>query len=52
MGNSPVNDLLGIAVGHLFYFLVDVLPQTQGRHFLATPAFLSAPRPLLRSLPC
>jgi hypothetical protein len=26
LGNSPYNDLLGIIVGHLYYFLADVYP--------------------------
>ena len=40
MGNSPVNDLVGLAVGHLFFFLTYVLPQTKGTHILKTPQFL------------
>lgn len=32
--------LLGIAVGHLFYFLVDVLPDLHDIDLLTTPQFL------------
>eukprot|EP01082_Thalassiosira_pseudonana_P004719 g4348.t1 g4348 contig15:842547-843389(-) len=40
MGN-PYGDLLhGIAVGHLFYFLVDVVPIVYGKDVLHTPQFL------------
>ena len=40
MGNSPIMDLLGLAMGHLFFFLVYVLPQTKGTTLLRTPQFL------------
>ncbi|TRZ02221.1 hypothetical protein DNTS_030444 [Danionella cerebrum] len=40
LGNSIVIDLLGIGVGHIYYFLEDVFPyQPGGRKLLATPAF-------------
>lgn len=29
-GNSPAVDLMGIAVGHVYYFLEDVYPHTRG----------------------
>jgi Derlin-2/3 len=32
--------LHGLAVGHLFYFLADVVPQVYGKDFLVTPLFL------------
>ncbi|CAN0186222.1 unnamed protein product [Hapterophycus canaliculatus] len=32
--------LLGIAIGHLFYFLVDVLPDLHDIDLLQTPQFL------------
>ena len=35
-------DVLGILVGHLFYFLTDTYPRTSGRHLLPTPGFLKA----------
>jgi len=40
LGQSPVSDLLGLAVGHLYYFLEDVYPNITGRKILKTPTFL------------
>jgi Derlin-2/3 len=40
LGNSPYNDLLGIIVGHLYYFLADVYPAQTGRQPLKTPYWL------------
>ena len=43
LGNSPAVDLVGIAVGHLYFFLDDVFPYTRagrGRRPLRTPAWL------------
>lgn len=41
MGGMPVQEIVGIVVGHLYFFLVDVLPaQMGGRQVLSTPAFL------------
>lgn len=38
---APFNDMLhGLAVGHLYYFLVDVVPQVYGKDILVTPHFL------------
>jgi len=46
MGNSPVFDLMGIAAGHVYYFLQDVLPNSEGawggKRLLYTPGFLSS----------
>ncbi|KAK3825586.1 MAG: Derlin [Benniella sp.] len=39
----PKGDLMGIAVGHIYYFLEDVWPKEQasgGRRYLQTPSFL------------
>jgi hypothetical protein len=36
-GTSAFNPLLGIGVGHLYYFLVDVLPDQYGKEPLFTP---------------
>jgi len=33
-------DLLGIAAGHIFFFLVEVFPDTYGRVLLKTPRIL------------
>eukprot|EP00030_Apusomonadida_sp_AF-17_P002515 a339990_138.p1 GENE.a339990_138~~a339990_138.p1 ORF type:complete len:222 (+),score=64.16 a339990_138:35-667(+) len=41
MGQSLWPDLLGIVVGHLFYFFDDVYPQTSGLHLVATPRFVA-----------
>jgi len=43
LGNSPVIDLIGIGVGHIYFFLEDVLPAIpagRGRRLLATPSIL------------
>jgi Derlin-2/3 len=40
MGNPYFNLLHGLAVGHLYYFLVDVFPQVYGKDLLVTPNFL------------
>jgi Derlin-2/3 len=38
LGNSPIPDLLGICAGHVYFFLVEVLPlKYPGRRFLNTP---------------
>ncbi|GCC34514.1 hypothetical protein chiPu_0012988, partial [Chiloscyllium punctatum] len=43
LGNSVIVDLLGIAVGHIYYFLEDVFPnQPGGVRLLVTPGFLKA----------
>ena len=39
-GNSPVPDLCGLAVGHVYYFLVEVLPLKYGRSFVSTPGWV------------
>mmetsp|Transcript_9991 Transcript_9991/g.13188 ORF Transcript_9991/g.13188 Transcript_9991/m.13188 type:complete len:280 (+) Transcript_9991:163-1002(+) len=40
MGGNPMDMLHGMAVGHLYYFLADVVPQVQGKDILVTPQFL------------
>lgn len=41
LGNSVSVDLLGMAVGHIYYFLEDVFPnQPGGKRLLATPTIL------------
>lgn len=41
LGNSVMVDLMGIAVGHMYYFLEDVFPlQSGGFHILQTPRFI------------
>lgn len=38
-GNSIVGALLGIAVGHIYYFLVEVLPHSHNIDLIRTPEF-------------
>lgn len=43
LGNSVIVDLMGIAVGHIYYFLEDVFPQQPGGFkILRTPGFLKS----------
>ena len=35
-------DLVGVAIGHVYYFLSDVYPPLSGRRLLQTPRFLEA----------
>ena len=37
MGASPTDDLIGIIVGHLFYFLDHKYPLISGKRYLKTP---------------
>lgn len=41
MGGSITEPLIGIAVGHLYYFLAEVFPISHGRRLIVTPAFCS-----------
>ncbi|KXZ44460.1 hypothetical protein GPECTOR_67g300 [Gonium pectorale] len=40
LGSSPVVDLMGMAAGHVYYFLEDVYPRMSGRRPLKTPGLL------------
>jgi Derlin-2/3 len=40
MGNPYMPMLHGMAIGHLYYFLVDVIPTVYGKDFIQTPRFL------------
>mmetsp|Transcript_33471 Transcript_33471/g.77191 ORF Transcript_33471/g.77191 Transcript_33471/m.77191 type:complete len:285 (-) Transcript_33471:223-1077(-) len=40
MGNDPMPQILGIATGHLYYFLVEVVPAMYGTDLIHTPSFL------------
>lgn len=40
MGQGIMEDVCGIAAGHLYVFLHDVIPATHGQHFLKTPHWL------------
>ena len=39
-GTVPMNDFLGIMVGHLYLFLHDIFPQVYGFNPLAAPKFM------------
>jgi hypothetical protein len=39
-GGSPAPELLGIAVGHMYWFALDVLPRTHGIRLIKTPALI------------
>jgi len=42
LGSSPTIDLLGMAAGHIYYFLEDVYPNMTGRRVLHTPTVIKA----------
>jgi hypothetical protein len=39
MGGSVSGPTVGIAVGYLYYFMVEVLPMTHGYNLISTPQF-------------
>ncbi len=39
LGNSVMYMIHGIAAGHLYYFLVDVVPKVYGKDLIQTPLF-------------
>jgi len=39
LGN-PVQDILGLIVGHLYHFLTDIIPAVYGKTVISTPQFL------------
>jgi len=39
-GSLPKSDAIGILVGHIYYYLVDVCPRLYGRKMLETPFLL------------
>lgn len=38
-GNNPIPDLVGIVIGHLYHFVVDIAPRNYNKTFLSTPKF-------------
>jgi Derlin-2/3 len=40
MGNAYMDMIHGLAVGHIYYFLVDVVPVVYGKDILTTPQFM------------
>lgn len=41
MGGDVWSDVMGILMGHMYWFLTDVYPLASGRHIVRTPAWLS-----------
>ena len=42
LGSSPLVDLLGMVVGHIYFFFEDVYPVVSGRRLLRTPGVIKA----------
>jgi len=40
MGGSPILEIIGVIIGHIYFYLEDVYPLTGGRRVLQTPQFL------------
>jgi Derlin-2/3 len=40
MGNAYMDMIHGLAIGHIYYFLVDVVPVVYGKDVLTTPQFM------------
>lgn len=40
LGSSPLLDICGILVGHIYYFLQDIVPRVYNKHILYCPQFL------------
>jgi Derlin-2/3 len=38
--SAALTDVMGIAVGHLYYYLEDFYPEISGRRLLRTPRFM------------
>lgn len=41
--SSAAVDVIGIVVGHFYWFLADILPKLIGFHILKTPSFVYVP---------
>ena len=39
-GGNPLNDLIGVAAGHTYYFLKNILPESHGYNLIKTPGFM------------
>ncbi|KAG9414880.1 ER-associated protein degradation protein [Aphanomyces cochlioides] len=39
-GGDPIPELAGVFAGHVFYFFLEILPNTKDIHLLKTPQFL------------
>eukprot|EP01091_Cochliopodium_minus_P011366 TRINITY_DN3196_c0_g1_i2.p1 TRINITY_DN3196_c0_g1~~TRINITY_DN3196_c0_g1_i2.p1 ORF type:complete len:228 (-),score=27.77 TRINITY_DN3196_c0_g1_i2:94-777(-) len=42
MGGSPIQELSGAVIGHLYYFLTELYPANSGKYYLKTPEFIKA----------
>eukprot|EP01029_Cantina_marsupialis_P018175 TRINITY_DN4150_c0_g1_i2.p1 TRINITY_DN4150_c0_g1~~TRINITY_DN4150_c0_g1_i2.p1 ORF type:complete len:205 (-),score=33.94 TRINITY_DN4150_c0_g1_i2:347-961(-) len=40
IGGDIIGVLIGIAVGHLYYMLVEIIPRKYGKEFIKTPRFM------------
>jgi len=40
IGQSPVLDIMGIVIGHLYHFLNDIVPRVYGKEIIRCPQFL------------
>ncbi len=40
LGNYVMDMVHGMVVGHLYYFMVDVVPKVYGKEYIVTPLFL------------
>ena len=40
LGSSPISDLIGIFSGHVYFFLLEILPASHGFNLLTTPEFV------------
>ena len=39
-GGNPFNDLIGVAAGHLYYYLKKILPDSHNYDLLKTPSYM------------
>ena len=39
-GGNPFNDLIGVAAGHSYFYLTEVLPDSHGYDLLKTPGII------------
>eukprot|EP01117_Protostelium_nocturnum_P013677 TRINITY_DN5125_c0_g1_i1.p1 TRINITY_DN5125_c0_g1~~TRINITY_DN5125_c0_g1_i1.p1 ORF type:complete len:241 (+),score=46.71 TRINITY_DN5125_c0_g1_i1:114-836(+) len=39
-GGNPIPDTIGIVIGHLYYFLTEIYPNTGGQRYLQTPKIM------------
>lgn len=40
LGGNPISDLVGIAIGHFYYFLMEIVPINWGYRLLFTPDWM------------